>query len=184
MTIAPLTPPSEESMSSKFRPAVAEYLPTPPTSASSEDLLENIAGIGLSIRPKENSVKVRYASPASDGPCQSQPSFRRRIGRGGRLMIDRRGMHLESKEGLSDAVIDRFKYDQDDDDDDEVPEYWIDPYDADSMVYRASKNPHWNNYSQIQAVKQRTQIEAASNNAAVRGSSNNALSLPRNPPSG
>ena len=185
LTTAPLTPPSEESMGSEFRTAVAEYLPTPPTSASSEDFMDIDGGIGSPSRPKEESIAVRYAPPTYDGPCRSQPSFRRRIGRGGRLMIDRRGMQLESKDGLNEAIIDRFKYDQDDDNDDEVPKYFIDPYDKFSLAFRAKKNPQSMIQAHIQAAKQRAQIEATSSIAATKSSSNTSVSnLPRNPPSG
>lgn len=51
-------------------------------------------------------------------------------------MIDRRGMHPPSKEGIDGTVLERFKYDQDDEDDE--PTYLIDPYDVFSMRYRAS----------------------------------------------
>lgn len=51
-------------------------------------------------------------------------------------MIDRRGMHLSSKEGIDATVLDRFKYDQDDEDDEAI--FLVDPYNVFSMRYRAS----------------------------------------------
>jgi len=51
-------------------------------------------------------------------------------------MIDRRGMHLPSKEGIDATVLDRFKYDQDDEDDEAI--FLVDPYNVFSMRYRAS----------------------------------------------
>ena len=143
LTRAPLTPPLELNSGSNFRTATTEYLPTPPASASSEHVGDASSEVHHIKRPKVDPVPVRYASPSYDGPWQSQTSFRRRIGRGGRLMIDRRGMRLRSKDeldGLDDIVVDRFKYDRDDDDDDEVPTYVIDPNDFSSMRYRARIN--------------------------------------------
>ncbi|MCJ1354351.1 MAG: Enhancer of polycomb-like protein 1 [Icmadophila ericetorum] len=138
LTRAPLTPPAEQSIISSFRTAVTEYLPTPPTSASSENSVDAIADIGSLTQGKGDAVSVRYAPSPYNGSYRGQPSFRRRIGRGGRLVIDRRGISVESKEGLNDVVVDRFKYDRDDDDEDEVPIHWIDSYDIHSMKYRAS----------------------------------------------
>lgn len=139
-TLAPLTPPLEGNGVSSFRTATTEYLPTPPASASSEHVGDTAMDVSSPKRHKVDPIPVRYASPSYDGPWQSQTSFRRRIGRGGRLMIDRRGMRLQSKDeldGLDDIVVDRFKFDHDDDDDDEVPTYTVDPNDISNMQYRA-----------------------------------------------
>ena len=140
MTTAPLTPPLEGNGGTSFRTATTEYLPTPPASASSENLEDAPLDVNSPKRPKVDPVPVRYASPSYDGPWQSQTSFRRRIGRGGRLMIDRRGMRLQSSEELDkldDIVVDRFKFDRDDDDEDEVPVYTVDSNDISNMRYRA-----------------------------------------------
>lgn len=164
MTRAPLTPPLEESTGSSFRTATTEYLPTPPASISSEhsgDMAARSSSPGLS---KDQTVAVRYASPSYDGPHGSQPSFRRRIGRGGRLMIDRRGMCVPGKEGLKDIVADRYKFDRDDDED-ELPTYHVDPYDIASMRYRAILSGLHQSY-QAQAAK-RQQIEAAATNGRI-----------------
>ena len=140
LTTAPLTPPAEANIISNFRTAITEYLPTPPTSATSENSVDVIADMGSPGNGKDDTISVRYAPNPYDGSHRGQPSFRRRIGRGGRLMIDRRGINVELRQGLSNSVVERFKYDRDDDDDDEdeLPIYWIDPYDIHSMKYRAS----------------------------------------------
>lgn len=162
LTKAPLTPPREESLRSTFRTAMTEYLPTPPASITSEQSGELGVDGESPLHSKGDSIAVRYASPTYDGPYERQPSFRRRFSRGGRLMIDRRGMRLQSKEGLTDIVLDRFKFDNDDDDD-EMPVYQVDPYDIYSMRYRAkiaasiSHQPQ-----QAQAVSKRPQLEASS----------------------
>ena len=135
MTRTPLTPPLETGVGSTFRTATTEYLPTPPASVSSEHSGDVVTDIGTSNLGKGDSVAVRYASPSYDGPCNTQPSFRRRYGRGGRLWIDRRGMRVPSKEGADALTLDRFKYD--DDDDEEKPVYGIDPFDTESMRFRA-----------------------------------------------
>ena len=93
-------------------------------------------------------------------------------------MIDRRGMRLQSKEGLDDIAVDRFKYDQDEDD--EEPTYLIDPYDISSMHYRATVSANTREQAQMQAAK-RAQLEGsvASSQATATGPS--ATVLPRIP---
>lgn len=141
VTTAPLTPPLEVGVGSTFRTATTEYLPTPPASISSEqsgDIAVDAANINDGVGRKDEGVAVRYASPAYDGPIHSQPSFRRRIGRGGRLWIDRRGRRTPVKDDREQiAVPERFKYD-DDEDEDEVPTYFYDPFDGEAMRFRAS----------------------------------------------
>ncbi|KAI9847813.1 MAG: Enhancer of polycomb-like protein 1 [Sclerophora amabilis] len=136
-TRMPLTPITSQPPNASFRTAITEFLPTPPASASSESSgdAERPETVSPS-RAKDNSVAVRYASPSDDVMSRSQPSFRRRIGRGGRLMIDRRGMHLQSKDGINPLVLDRFKYDQDEADEPQV--YLVDQFDTLNMRYRAS----------------------------------------------
>lgn len=136
LTRAPLTPITEENNKTGFRPAMAEYLPTPPASISSDHMGDAAADDASPTNCKDDLITVRYASSLRDGPSQSQPSFRRRFGRGGRLMIDRRGVQLRPTEALDDVLVDRFKFDHDDDDD-EIPIYGIDPFDIARMRYRA-----------------------------------------------
>ena len=140
MTMAPLTPPLETGTGSTFRTATTEYLPTPPASICSEHSGDVATDFGALSMGKTNSVTVRYASPSYDGPCHSQPSFRRRYGRGGRLWIDRRGMRMPSEDVLDSPSSDTFKYD-DDDDDNELPRYFVDPFDTKSMQFRAKLFP-------------------------------------------
>ncbi|KAK4696012.1 enhancer of polycomb-like protein, partial [Lecanoromycetidae sp. Uapishka_2] len=158
-TKAPLTPPLESSTRSTFRTATTEYLPTPPASTSSEhsgDVTTDFQAMNLS---KLEAVAVRYASPAYDGSCHSQPSYRRRYGRGGRLFIDRRGMRTHSKSGLPSPVAERYKYD-DDDDEDGQPIYYVDPYDINTLNSRARILP--SPPTQAQLHLRRAQMEAAS----------------------
>ena len=163
MTKAPLTPPLDSDAGSSFRTATTEYLPTPPASVSSEHSGDVALDFGPLNTSKTESVAVRYASPSYDGPCHSQPSFRRRYGRGGRLWIDRRGMRLPTKADFDTLNADRFKYD-DDDDEDEAPVYFVDPFDTESMQFRAKLFPTQSSQAQIQA--RRAQMEATSHGAS------------------
>lgn len=157
MTKAPLTPPLESDAGSAFRTATTEYLPTPPASISSDHSGDIALDFSALKMGKADPVAVRYASPSYDGPCHSQPSFRRRYGRGGRLWIDRRGMRLAPKAGFDPLGADRFNYD-DDDDDDEVPVYFVDPFDTESMQFRAKLFPTQSSQAQMQA--RRAQMDA------------------------
>ncbi|KAI9826885.1 MAG: Enhancer of polycomb-like protein 1 [Thelocarpon impressellum] len=186
LTRSPLTPVSEHGCGASFRTAVTEYLPTPPASASSEDSGgANHADVGSPSRAREDSVTVRYASPTYDGPSQNQPSFRRRIGRGGRVMVDRRGLHVQSKEGIDPRILDRFKYDQDDEDDQAV--YLVDQFDTLSMRYRATivgTHQAAQRAAQAHAVRP-TQPDASSGKSqplAGRPSSGQGLPVAHRPP--
>lgn len=138
LTRLPLLPAVKHHAPPGFRAAVAEYLPSPPPSVSSDspratspnELRDsNFAG--------EESITVRYQSPPCAKHAEMRPSYRRRIGRGGRLMIDRRGLQPQSKEGIDPVVLDRFKFDQEDDDDD-PPVFEVDRFDQWSLQYRAA----------------------------------------------
>ncbi len=150
MTKAPLTPPLESDAGSTFRTATTEYLPTPPASISSEHSGDVALEFGALNMGKADSVAVRYASPSYDGPCHSQPSFRRRYGRGGRLWIDRRGIRLPPKADFDSLNADRFKYD-DDEDEDEAPVYFVDSFDTESIQFRSKLFPTQSTQAQMQA---------------------------------
>lgn len=158
-TKAPLTAPLETGTGSTFRTATTEYLPTPPASISSEHSGDVATDIGALNLNKAESVAVRYASPSYDGPCHSQPSYRRRYGRGGRLFIDRRGMQTRPQEELPSPGANRWDYD-DDDEEDGPPIYLVDPFDTESMQFRAKILPSPPTQAQMQA--RRAQIDAAS----------------------
>lgn len=131
-TWRPITPPLEQPHShSNFRTVVAgPQLITPPASASEEG-----AGDGMEVdRPSkelapQSAARIRYVSPPLDVPYEDQTRFRRRVGRGGRLMIDRRGVKrqkLESiDEDIDDRIADRYRF-QDDSSDDEYHLYPVD----------------------------------------------------------
>jgi len=133
LTREPLSPIHGQGPETGFRPATAQYqyLMTPPSSVTSESFDQ------LSpTQEKPEPFTFRYSSPPEEDQVHGQPAYRRRIGRGGRLWIDRRGMFSAAKGVDDDSVSDRWKYDQDDDD--EQPVYELDPYDTKALRFRAT----------------------------------------------
>ena len=161
MTEAPLTPPPTGSYDGNFRPAFTEYLPTPPASHSHgsenrEEIRENAIDKLQDLR-ESSPISLRFApSEYGRSPTGDQPSYRRRFGRGGRLIIDRRGLRVQNKEELDRASLDRWKFDQDDDDMDEPT--IVDPFDITDMRYRAAISGSSAPHPQTQTMK-RHQLE-------------------------
>ena len=164
LTREPLTPPLEAD-GFNFRPAMTEYLPTPPASVSEHSGDTAGAEFSSPSRKQDTTVAVKYTSPSYDGPTRNQPAFRRRVGRGGRMMIDRRGIRLQSKEDLDPMLVDRFKFDQDENDEDDASTYLADPYDINNMRYRAAISGNYPPHGQAQPVR-RAQVEAAASSQA------------------
>ncbi|PQE16575.1 Enhancer of polycomb 1 protein [Rutstroemia sp. NJR-2017a BBW] len=133
-TREPLLPVEAQGSSTSFRPATAQYqyLLTPPSSVTSESFDQS----SPIQHEKADAVTVRYGSPPPEDEHRGQPAYRRRIGRGGRLWIDRRGMSTASK-SVDEKMSDRWKYDQDDDDDGQ-PVYEVDPYDTKCLKFRST----------------------------------------------
>jgi enhancer of polycomb-like protein len=144
-TWRPITPPLEVGFKPSFRAAVTEYLPSPPNSASGDDAPQPPE------KPADDRSPFRYVSPPPDAG-DPRMSFRRRVGRGGRLWVDRRGPsrnlgvyksslgHGAGPLALADAAalreqLERFEYDVDSDEDsDDV--HINDPYDNLNIRYR------------------------------------------------
>lgn len=133
VTREPLSPVNGQGPDTGFRPATAQYqyLMTPPSSVTSESFDQ-----ASPAHENHEQLTVRYSSPPEEEESKTQPAYRRRIGRGGRLWIDRRGMSSVTKGSLDDIVSDRFKYDHDDDD--EQPVYEVDPYETKHLRFRAT----------------------------------------------
>ena len=130
LTREPLSPVLGHGREASFRPATAQFqLLTPPSSVTSESFDE----ASLAVE-KHDDVAFRYVTPPRDEEETSQPAYRRRVGRNGRLWIDRRGMSATSKP--EETSSDRWKYD--DDDDDEQPLYEFDQYDARALRFRST----------------------------------------------
>ncbi|KAK8171540.1 enhancer of polycomb-like-domain-containing protein [Phyllosticta citrichinensis] len=147
-----ITPPLEEDTQPAYRTAIAQYLPTPPSSTSSDE-----AQSSNQAEASKASGVVRYATPPYES-FQGRPSFRRRTGRGGRLMIDRRGLKRPAPDDSDDRAAERFKYDHDSDEDDDTIS--VDFY-ADSAVKSVSREA-----AMQQALARRTQVAAAAATAA------------------
>lgn len=132
LTREPLSPLDGQGLETGFRPATAQYqyLMTPPSSVTSESFDQPSP-----TQEKAEPFGFRYNSPPEEDKPQGQPAYRRRIGRNGRLWIDRRGMSSVAK-AAEDSGSDRWKYDQDDDDEQAV--YELDPYDTKALRFRAT----------------------------------------------
>lgn len=121
-TKAPLTPvsPTSAISNAEFRKAIpaTEYLPTPPASVSSESPAIEALADRDSDHPHSRplSPPLRYASPVTDENTNAHmPSFRRRLGRGGRVMFDRRFPFRPKDVDTSNSIVaDRYRFDSDD----------------------------------------------------------------------
>lgn len=145
LTTAPLSPAPKTPFEANFRPAITTQLPTPPSSDSSENMMQEPA---LDVGSLYFREKFAPHAMHIDEDTSRIPSFRRRIGRGGRLMIDRRNLASRCRVDMDPLKVDRYKYDQDDSDDE--PVYERDKYDIQIMQHRA-----------IMAAKARDQAAAA-----------------------
>ncbi|KAI3220628.1 hypothetical protein DTO012A7_9400 [Penicillium roqueforti] len=130
-TRAPLSPSPERTFDvATFRPAFTAQLPTPPSSESSGEM-ETSLDVTSPLFSKDKLAS--HDMEMHDVPHR-MPSFRRRVGRGGRLMIDRRNMGANKVE-MDPLKADRFKFDQEDSDEDH--DYDTDAYSIQIMQHRA-----------------------------------------------
>ncbi|KAF2638912.1 hypothetical protein P280DRAFT_66000 [Massarina eburnea CBS 473.64] len=128
-TWRPITPPLEQaSAKSDFRRVFTDsQLPTPPASVSSEENGDTIAVNQAKQLEPRRSARIRFATPPDDVPYQDQSRFRRRTGRGGRIMVDRRGVKRQKIEAVDDRIADRWKFAGDSSEDEQVyPVDWTD----------------------------------------------------------
>ncbi|KAJ4379112.1 Enhancer of polycomb-like protein 1 [Didymella sp. IMI 355093] len=131
-TWRPITPPLEQAAAkSNFRTVFTEsQLPTPPASTSDDEGADSMAVVRTNApdTPRRNA-RIRFGTPPDDVPFQDQSRYRRRIGRGGRVMIDRRGVKRQKLESsqIDDRVADRWKYSGDSSEDEQTyPVDWTD----------------------------------------------------------
>lgn len=87
------------------------YLPSPPPSSES---VESSPNSSPSQQQAKRHVSVIQASPKRM-PSRDVPTFRRRVGRGGRVLIDRRWPAFDPLPGVDEIVYDRMKYDREED---------------------------------------------------------------------
>ncbi|KAL2871299.1 enhancer of polycomb-like protein 1 [Aspergillus lucknowensis] len=133
ITRAPLSPSPERMFEASFRPAITTQVPTPPSSASSENMMDTSLDTAGPISFRD---KLAAHALITREDANKIPSFRRRIGRGGRLLIDRRNLASRCTVELDPWKADRFKYDQEDSEDEDL-EYEVDQYDIQIMQNRA-----------------------------------------------
>lgn len=141
-TWRPITPPLEQAVAkSDFRTVFTEsQLPTPPASVSDEEGADAMAVERVNKQiDSRRDTQIRFASPPEDVPIHDQSRFRRRIGRGGRIMIDRRGVKRQKVENsaVDERVADRWKFAGDSSDDEQI--YPVDWYDDWHIRYRISQ---------------------------------------------
>lgn len=134
VTREPLPPVRGENPTHSFRPAKTTYLMTPPASASGSTEDEKMPDAEPTIM--HAPVLVRGLTPEDS---DSVTEYRRRIGRNGRLWIDRRGLKNPPLES-SALQSDRFKYDQDDSDG-EQPVCRVDPNSTNALKFRSTIPP-------------------------------------------
>jgi enhancer of polycomb-like protein len=133
LTRAPLSPSPERMFdTAAFRPAFTAQLPTPPSSESSGDMMDTALDL---TSPLHSRDKLASRALEIHGEPHRMPSFRRRVGRGGRLLIDRRNLASRCKIELDPLKADRFKFDQEDSD--EEPIHDTDPFSIQIMQHRA-----------------------------------------------
>ncbi len=105
------SPPLQLGTNGNFCSVRTFYLPSPPPSASSE-----YSSPGHESSSAENLPVSIVQASSTDGPSSRGAVFRKRIGRGGRILIDRRQPKNVSLDSLEPHLIDRMKYDNDDED--------------------------------------------------------------------
>lgn len=191
-TTAPLTPTSDHGFDAEFRPAITtEYLPTPPASESSDHMRDALEDVNRFDALTKFAMAVRQCTPSDEECGRNMPSFRRRIGRGGRMMIDRRNLPFRNRSEVDPIKLDRFKYDQDDEDMD--PIFEKDQFDIQIMQHRAYLSAKSRDQAAAQAqlqaqvqAQRRLQGEAAvmgGPNGSLNGTNNMVLKGPSQTPS-
>jgi len=126
-TTFPLSPEKDRifrDVDAQFLPAVtATYLPTPPASISEDEATVDKPAEDGDVEMKDvsrSSTPFRYATPDDDDDEKPPPpAFRRRIGRGGRVLVDRRFPFRNKQDRSSRDEEDRFKFDRDSDDEED-----------------------------------------------------------------
>ncbi|RKF75291.1 Enhancer of polycomb-like protein 1 [Golovinomyces cichoracearum] len=132
LTQEPLSPVHEQENDPGFRTVTAQYqLVTPPSSVTFESFDSPSSPQELSDKSEKSFC--RFSPPPEDE--NREPSYRRRIGRGGRLWIDRRGIRPPVKI-IDPTLVDRWRYDREDED--EQPIYDMDPHFTTSLKFRAT----------------------------------------------
>ncbi|KAJ2900179.1 histone acetyltransferase complex component [Zalerion maritima] len=129
LTKGPLSPVSQSGFERRYRQVKAQFPLTPPASQEDAEPNEgntNGSGVGLELMSHQDR------SLLSPSP---QPEFRMRIGRLGRMWVDRRGLFSEPFDAVGNSN-DRWKYDSDSEDETDV--IVMDPNDTRALKFRAT----------------------------------------------
>ncbi|PSN71164.1 hypothetical protein BS50DRAFT_275810 [Corynespora cassiicola Philippines] len=165
-TWRPITPPLEQTAAkSDFRRVfTSSQLPTPPGSTSSDEAAANPMAVKCAnkqVQPQQGA-RIRYGTPPDDVPFQDQSRFRRRVGRGGRTMIDRRGVKRQKLDAVDERVADRWKFSGDSSEDEQVyPVDWTDNMHIRYriMIDRQAEKQHAQQAAAAAAAQTRRQID-------------------------
>ena len=174
-TAFPLSPTSDWSasdQSNEYRRAMPAtvYLPTPPASVSDEEKQDtDMADVQTGVSDSISQTPFRYASPVDDG--RPMPSFRRRVGRGGRMMIDRR-LPFRSRTALRKSES-RFAFD---DSDDQLSDDPLEDDQADSVAIMQYRAHLFSRVKESEAAQ--AQAQAARRAAQVEATTEAAPSIP------
>lgn len=159
-TTAPLAPSPKRTFEAAFRPAITTQLPTPPSSDASD------ANDAVALDDLHPYFRDRISTFDMDDDTTKIPSFRRRVGRGGRVMIDRRNMAARHRADIDPVILDRFKYDDDEDEDEDIV-FEREKFDIQVMQHRAIMAAKAREVAQMQAHAQaQAQAQAAAQAAA------------------
>lgn len=137
LTRGPLSPVRGPIVEKRFRPATTQYLLTPPNSASleSQDEESNLMDVDkLEALPTHQFLGMPKFEKSLGVPARAS-AYRRRVGRLGRLWVDRRCLASPSREN---EQPNSWRYDQDSDSDEDTPIYEVDPFDTKALRFRAS----------------------------------------------
>jgi enhancer of polycomb-like protein len=164
-TKSPLTPDSDDGQQpGGFREAMPamEYLPTPPASNHDEQQNQTESQVVETKVDSGASTPFRYASPADDSDSAvPMPAFRRRVGRGGRVIFDRK-FPIRAKADAND----QWKYDSDHDDEgsDDEPDPFARMAQR-AMLVGAGRPPDAQAQAAIAAAR-KAQIDAANSSSS------------------
>ncbi|KAF8534612.1 enhancer of polycomb-like-domain-containing protein [Trichophaea hybrida] len=146
------------------------YLPSPPHTAESTVSSPGSGSISL----RQGQVSIIQASPKKM-PSRNLPTFRRRLGRGGRVLIDRRGHASVSTDNVDPMVIDRIKFDNNNDELDLV--FPVDPYSDRQVKFRAQMLSPPPEHPLVQTPTIRRQVMASSPVMMTPGTGNSSANL-------
>lgn len=131
-TEEPYQPPKTLDVPSAFfQPAELVHLPTPSPTPSPGSSPRESSPLGF-----DKLDTIMEEAPALASSPEPTIRYRRRVGRGGRIIIDRRmTRRVATPEDVDEVIKDRFKFDHSDEE--ENPVYELNPYSEELLRFRA-----------------------------------------------